>query len=128
MSTDLSSVSHSTRLTGVDQHDIERRRLLYLINLFICQSHLIDSRQIALKALNERLSKTTDSSKTNSLPKSFPNKTKYTKPTSNFVETLIQVEDSGQNTPDLNLKNNELAGTSNDVSININNFDRNSLI
>lgn len=44
------------------------------------------------------------------------------------METLIQVEDNGQNTPESNLKNNELAGTSNDVSININNFDRNSLI
>lgn len=44
------------------------------------------------------------------------------------METLIQVEDSGQITPESNLKNNELAGTSNDVSININNFDRNSLI
>lgn len=49
-------------------------------------------------------------------------------PTSNFVETLIQVEDSSQNTQESILKNNELAGTSNDVSININNFDRNSLI
>ncbi|XP_055606596.1 transmembrane protein 115 [Uranotaenia lowii] len=49
----LQSVSvHS--LVGVDPHDMERRR------------------QIALKALSERLSKTTDSSRQNTLPKSFP--------------------------------------------------------
>lgn len=49
-------------------------------------------------------------------------------PTSSFVETLIPIEDSGQNKSGSTLKNNELAETSNDVSININNFDRNSLI
>lgn len=52
-SSSLQSVSvHS--LVGVDPHDMERRR------------------QIALKALSERLSKTTDSSRQNTLPKSFP--------------------------------------------------------
>lgn len=52
-SSSLQSVSvHS--LAGVDPHDMERRR------------------QIALKALSERLSKTTDSSRQNTLPKSFP--------------------------------------------------------
>lgn len=52
-SSSLQSVSvHS--LVGVDPHDMERRR------------------QIALKALSERLSKTTDSSRLNTLPKSFP--------------------------------------------------------
>ncbi|XP_058815491.1 transmembrane protein 115 [Topomyia yanbarensis] len=52
-SSSLQSVNvHS--LAGVDPHDMERRR------------------QIALKALSERLSKTTDSSRLNTLPKSFP--------------------------------------------------------
>ncbi|XP_058453519.1 transmembrane protein 115 [Malaya genurostris] len=52
-SSSLQSVNvHS--LAGVDPHDMERRR------------------QIALKALSERLSKTTDSSRQNTLPKSFP--------------------------------------------------------
>lgn len=55
-SSSLQSVSvHS--LVGVDPHDMERRR------------------QIALKALSERLSKTTDSSRQNTLPKSFPQQT-----------------------------------------------------
>lgn len=52
-SASLQSVSvHS--MVGVDPHDMERRR------------------QIALKALSERLSKSTDSSRQNLLPKSFP--------------------------------------------------------
>lgn len=86
--------------------------------------YLIDYRQIALKALNERLSRTTDSSKINLVPKSFP-KTKYTMP---VMETRISVEGSGQTSSgSTNLKNNE-GGASHDVSININNFDRNSLI
>lgn len=50
------------------------------------------------------------------MPKSFPNKTKHNMTTSNFLETLITVEDSGQNIPELNFKKNELAGTSNDVN------------
>lgn len=55
-SSSLQSVTvHS--LAGVDPHDMERRR------------------QIALKALSERLSKTTDSSRLNSVPKSFPQTT-----------------------------------------------------
>lgn len=41
-------------MPGVDMNDMERRR------------------QIALKALNERLSRTTDASRQNILPKSFP--------------------------------------------------------
>lgn len=49
----LSSVAVSMP-GGVDQHDMERRR------------------QIALKALSERLSRTTDSSRQKLLPKSFP--------------------------------------------------------
>lgn len=49
----LTSVSVS--MPGVDPHDMERRR------------------QIALKALSERLSRATDSSRQNTLPKSFPN-------------------------------------------------------
>ncbi|XP_019561109.3 transmembrane protein 115 [Aedes albopictus] len=52
-SSSLQSVSVQS-LVGVDPHDMERRR------------------QIALKALSERLSKTTDSSRQNMLPKSFP--------------------------------------------------------
>ncbi|XP_062552995.1 transmembrane protein 115 [Armigeres subalbatus] len=52
-SSSLQSVSVQS-LVGVDPHDMERRR------------------QIALKALSERLSKTTDSSRQNTLPKSFP--------------------------------------------------------
>ncbi|XP_055685344.1 transmembrane protein 115 [Lutzomyia longipalpis] len=51
----LSSVSIS--MGGVDPYDMERRR------------------QIALKALNERLSKATDSSRSKALPKSFPQST-----------------------------------------------------
>uniref|UniRef100_A0A182M801 Transmembrane protein 115 n=1 Tax=Anopheles culicifacies TaxID=139723 RepID=A0A182M801_9DIPT len=49
--------SISVQLPGVDPHDMERRR------------------QIALKALSERLSKTTDSSRQNTVPKSFPQTT-----------------------------------------------------
>uniref|UniRef100_A0A182V8L5 Transmembrane protein 115 n=1 Tax=Anopheles merus TaxID=30066 RepID=A0A182V8L5_ANOME len=49
--------SVSVQLPGVDPHDMERRR------------------QIALKALSERLSKTTDSSRQNTVPKSFPQTT-----------------------------------------------------
>ncbi|GAB0093301.1 transmembrane protein 115 [Sergentomyia squamirostris] len=51
----LSSVSIA--MGGVDPYDMERRR------------------QIALKALNERLSKATDSSRSKTLPKSFPQST-----------------------------------------------------
>lgn len=54
-SSSLQSVS--VQLPGVDPHDMERRR------------------QIALKALSERLSKTTDSSRQNTVPKSFPQTT-----------------------------------------------------
>uniref|UniRef100_A0A182NEK7 Transmembrane protein 115 n=1 Tax=Anopheles dirus TaxID=7168 RepID=A0A182NEK7_9DIPT len=54
-SSSLQSVS--VHLPGVDPHDMERRR------------------QIALKALSERLSKTTDSSRQNTVPKSFPQTT-----------------------------------------------------
>ncbi|XP_058058875.1 transmembrane protein 115 [Anopheles bellator] len=54
-SSSLQSVN--VHLPGVDPHDMERRR------------------QIALKALSERLSKTTDSSRQNTVPKSFPQNT-----------------------------------------------------
>lgn len=54
-SSQSSLTSVSVSLPGVDPHDMERRR------------------QIALKALSERLSRTTDSSRQNTLPKSFPN-------------------------------------------------------
>lgn len=50
----LQSVSVHSGMVSVDPHDMERRR------------------QIALKALSERLSKSTDSSRQNLLPKSFP--------------------------------------------------------
>lgn len=49
-----SSLSSVVSIPGVDMNDMERRR------------------QIALKALNERLSRTTDASRQNILPKSFP--------------------------------------------------------
>lgn len=49
-------------------------------------------------------------------------------PISNYVETLTTVKDSSQNKTGSNLKTNKIAATGNDVSININNFDRNSLI
>lgn len=51
VSTSLTSV---VSIPSVDMHDMERRR------------------QIALKALSERLSRTTDSSRANVLPRSFP--------------------------------------------------------
>lgn len=57
-SSSLSSSAHSltsvVSVQSVDMHDMERRR------------------QIALKALSERLSRTTDSSRQKILPKSFP--------------------------------------------------------
>lgn len=49
-----SSLTSVVSIPSVDMHDMERRR------------------QIALKALSERLSRTTDSSRANVLPKSFP--------------------------------------------------------
>lgn len=49
-----SSLSSVVSIPGVDMNDMERRR------------------QIALKALNERLSRTTDASRQHILPKSFP--------------------------------------------------------
>lgn len=49
-----SSLTSVVSIPGVDMNDMERRR------------------QIALKALNERLSRTTDASRQNILPKSFP--------------------------------------------------------
>uniref|UniRef100_A0A2M3Z3Z2 Transmembrane protein n=1 Tax=Anopheles braziliensis TaxID=58242 RepID=A0A2M3Z3Z2_9DIPT len=55
ISSSLQSVN--VLLPGVDPQDMERRR------------------QIALKALSERLSKTTDSSRQNTIPKSFPQST-----------------------------------------------------
>lgn len=49
-----SSLTSVVSIPGVDMHDMERRR------------------QIALKALSERLARTTDASRQNMLPKSFP--------------------------------------------------------
>lgn len=53
-SSTASSLTSVVSISGVDMHDMERRR------------------QIALKALSERLSRTTDSSRANLLPRSFP--------------------------------------------------------
>ncbi|XP_059609369.1 transmembrane protein 115 [Phlebotomus argentipes] len=82
----LSSVSIS--MSGVDPYDMERRR------------------QIALKALNERLSKATDSSRSKTLPKSFPQTTLKSSPavsisipatTSASQESLIKFPSDEQN-------------------------------
>lgn len=80
-SSSLTSVS--VTMPGIDPHDMERRR------------------QIALKALSERLSRTTDSSRQNTLPKSFPKQGPSSKMPS------IAIPASTTNPKNLESKNNK---------------------